>query len=100
VTQRDVSLLIGVLATLEVELLSHERSVHDGVRERPSEFYDDLLGHLASRLQRDSALEGGPRGPAVRQVLSDLVGRLHYAWGAYDEPPPSERVADFPPSEE
>lgn len=34
------------------------------------------MGHLASLLERDRALEDEPPRPAVRQVLSDLVGRM------------------------
>jgi hypothetical protein len=95
-SKRDVALLIGVVATLEGALFSHERAVHAGVRQQPSEFYDHLLGHLHDRLGRDGALmEGPPPGRAVRQVLSDLVGRLHFAWGAYDAPPASEPVMDL-----
>ena len=98
VSQRDAALLVGVLATLEGELFGHEWAIHHGVTEQPSEFYNDLLSHLGARLSRDGVLpEGSSSGRAVRQVISDLVGRLHYALGAYREPPPSEPVADVPP---
>jgi hypothetical protein len=73
--------LIGLLASLEGELLADEG--------------DDLPGwakRFAGRLSRHGLLTADPDSRQVRQSLNDLNQRLRYVLGEYDEPPGSMPV--------
>ena len=80
-TEQDAARLIGVLATLEGHLTSHQADLGDH-RSEPSRFHDDLLESLARRLRRDGALaDDVPIGPGVREALGALTARLRDALG-------------------
>jgi hypothetical protein len=78
---QDVVALIGLLASLEGELMADRG--------------DDVPGwarHLADRMSRDGLVSANPHGREVRQSLNDLNHRLRYVLGEYDEPPASMPV--------
>jgi hypothetical protein len=78
---QDVAGLIGLLASLEGELMAAKS--------------DDLPGwakHLADRMSRDGLLTAHPHGRELRQSLNDLNHRLRYVLGEYDEEPASMPV--------
>ncbi|HEY0903327.1 MAG TPA: hypothetical protein VGE14_05505 [Marmoricola sp.] len=71
--ERDVAALVGLLATLEGELMAI------------GEEMPEWAGHVGRRLVRDGAA-AGPGNREVRQALSDLNHRLRYVAGEYDVP--------------
>jgi hypothetical protein len=78
---QDVAGLIGLLASLEGELMAAKS--------------DDIPGwarHLADRMSRDGLLTADPHGRELRQSLNDLNHRLRYVLGEYDEEPASMPV--------
>jgi hypothetical protein len=70
----DLSVLIGLLAVIEGELMVGEVP-------RP------LSGRIRDRLERVELLEPGGTERDLRQSINDLNHRLRYALGEYDEPP-------------
>jgi hypothetical protein len=74
-SRQDASALIGITGMLGGELMLGQL---DG----------DLERHLRERLTRDGLLGAG-RTEDLTAALDDLGQRLHYALGAYDQPPPS-----------
>ncbi len=78
---QDVIGLIGLLASLEGELIADE-----------SDDVPDWARRLADRMSRDGLLTANPHGREVRQSLNDLNHRLRYVLGEYDEEPTSMPV--------
>jgi hypothetical protein len=70
---QDVAAMIGLLATLEGELMTGDDAV------------PDWASHFARRLSRDGLL-AGHSNRELRQTLNDLNHRLRYVLGEYDEP--------------
>jgi hypothetical protein len=79
VAQRDVELLIGIVAKLAGHLCSREAD------QRTTERYAKRLVE-AGLLSSDSAGHLPSAGKVVL-ALEDLIQRLRYAHGEYDEPP-------------
>ena len=72
----DVAAVVGILATLEGELMV----ASDG------DALPDWAIPLAHRLGRDGLLGADAGQREVRQALNDLNQRLRYVLGEYDEP--------------
>jgi hypothetical protein len=73
---RDVAAVVGLLATLEGELMvALQRDA-----------LPDWAAPLAHRLGRDGLLGEYAGQREVRQALNDLNHRLRYVLGEYDEP--------------
>lgn len=75
----DVAALIGLLATLEGELMAPDPAGTDHVPEWAEGF--------AGRLTRDGLLTAPAGNRELRQALDDLNHRLRYVLGEYDDPP-------------
>jgi hypothetical protein len=76
VAGRDLSALIGIVASLEAELSLSELPEH-------------LERHLAQRLLADGLLPDSATSPsALRVTLANLSQRLHAAYGGYPDGPP------------
>jgi hypothetical protein len=73
---RDVAALVGLLATLEGELMV---GTEGGA-------VPHWAAHLAHRLGRDGLVARDADQREVRQALNDLNHRLRYVLGEYDEP--------------
>jgi hypothetical protein len=73
---RDVAAVVGLLATIESELMVGPEG--DGL--------PDWAAPLAHRLGRDGLLGEDAGQREVRQALNDLNHRLRYVLGEYDEP--------------
>lgn len=65
--------MVGLLATLEGELMTGEDAL------------PDWASHIARSWSRDG-LVAGPSNHDLRQSLNDLNHRLRYVLGEYDEP--------------
>jgi hypothetical protein len=74
--QQDVAALIGLLATLEGELMAAD-----------GESVPEWARGFAERLSRDGLLASAGNGKRLRQCLSDLNHRLRYVLGEYEAPP-------------
>jgi hypothetical protein len=75
VAQRDIAVVIGVLAVLEGGVVGDSL---DGV----------TVGKVAERFRKAGLLEAEWTTHELRQVLHDLNQRLRYALGEYDGPRP------------
>ena len=73
---RDVAALVGLLATLEGELMVGTEG----------DALPDWAAQLAHRLGRDGLVGQDAGQREVRQALNDLNHRLRYVLGEYDEP--------------
>jgi hypothetical protein len=73
---RDVAAVVGLLATLEGELMVAPEE----------DALPDWAAPLTHRLGRDGLLGEDAGQREVRQALNDLNHRLRYVLGEYDEP--------------
>ena len=73
---RDVAAVVGLLASLEAELMVASEG----------DVLPDWAAPLAHRLRRDGLLGEDAGQREVRQALNDLNNRLRYVLGEYDEP--------------
>jgi hypothetical protein len=73
---RDVAALVGLLATIESELMVAPEG----------DVLPDWAAPLADRLGRDGLLREEAGRREVREALNDLNHRLRYVLGEYDEP--------------
>jgi hypothetical protein len=73
-TDRDVAVLIGVLAVVEGELRSGEASPH-------------MTRHLSDRLAQYELLSADAGNDDLAKALSDINQRLRIARGEYDGVP-------------
>lgn len=76
-SRKDASALIGLLATLEGQLMVDQKE--DGVPE--------WARRVADRLARDGLLDAPGDERELRQSINDLNQRLRYVLGEYDDPP-------------
>jgi hypothetical protein len=78
---QDLVALIGLLASLEGELMTRE-----------GDDIPDWAKGFAGRLSRDRLLAADADGRQLRRSLNDLNQRLRYVLGEYDELPESTPV--------
>jgi hypothetical protein len=79
--RQDASAVIGLLSIVEGELALDQLD-------------RDVADHLRQRFVSDGLLPADTSGRALRQALADLIQRVHYADGSYDEPPAPMPVPD------